>query len=201
MSPHVDICLCHKVYSEFRLPKYPSLTSHITEYTQGSDPDHSLGPHWQQPGRSILTNHLREVPDPRDVLGAESSFTDLDRIFFTGSYPCSMIGIPFALLTQFGCSIGSYYPDLPAPQTLPVILRSNTTWNSLLGYLDSFSSLHTYLELHPEDAQREDGNIAVRFWRSLMERAAQIDGKAEMKGEDEITVEWPVALVLAKKLA
>ncbi|KAJ8082351.1 trans-aconitate methyltransferase 1 [Marasmius tenuissimus] len=166
------------VYSDYRLPKYPSFTPLITEYAQGSDPDNSLGPHWQQPGRSILQNHLHDIPEPKNVSGSESSFTDLDRIYFTGSY----------------------YPDLPASQTLPVILRSKTTWNGLLGYLDTFSSLHTYLEHHPEDSKREDGNIAVRFWRSLMERAAQIDGKAESRGEDEVTVEWPVALVLTKKL-
>ncbi|KAL0572224.1 trans-aconitate methyltransferase 1 [Marasmius crinis-equi] len=165
-------------YSEFRLPQYPTLTPFITEYAQGSNPDTSLGPHWQQPGRSILQNHLVDVPDPKNVPGAESYFAELDRIYFTGSY----------------------YPDLPSAQTLPVILRSPTTWGGMLGYFNTFSSLHTYLERHPEDAKREDGNIAERFWGSLMEQAAQIDGKPEVKAEDPVTIEWPLALVLAKKL-
>ncbi|KAG7095001.1 hypothetical protein E1B28_005795 [Marasmius oreades] len=166
------------VYSEFRLAQYPSLTPLINEYAQGADPDNSLGPHWQRPGRTILENHLVDVPDPKDVPGTETSFAPLDRVYFTGPY----------------------YPDLPPADTLPVILRTRTTWNGLLGYFRTFSSLHTFLERHPEDSKHKDGDIAERFWKSLMKCAAEKDGKPEVKGEDEVTVEWPVALVLAKKL-
>ncbi|KAK7062727.1 trans-aconitate methyltransferase 1 [Paramarasmius palmivorus] len=74
------------VYSEFRLPQYPSLTPLITEYSQGSDPDNSLGPHWQRPGRTILEDHLVDVPAPKDVSGSEKAFSDTSRIFFTGKF-------------------------------------------------------------------------------------------------------------------
>ncbi|KAF9261651.1 S-adenosyl-L-methionine-dependent methyltransferase [Marasmius fiardii PR-910] len=166
------------VYSELRLSQYSNLTPLITEYAQGSDPDNSLGPHWQRPGRTILENHLIDVPDPKDVPGAESLFAPIERIYFTGSY----------------------HPSLPDSNTLPVILRTDTTWNGLLGYLRTFSSLHTFLECHPGDSKHEDGDIAERFWKRLMKGAAEKDGKPEVKGEDTLTVEWPVALVLAKKL-
>lgn len=156
------------VYSEFRLPQYPSLTDLITDYAQGSDPDNSLGPHWQRPGRTVLEDHLVDVPTPKDISGSEKSFSEVNRLFFTGPY----------------------YPDLPASQILPVILRMKTTWNGLLGYFRTWSSLHTYLERHPDDLKREDGNIADRFWRSLMNGAAKESGQT-VKGEDEITVDWP----------
>lgn len=63
---------------------YPALTPLIFEYAKGSDPMNSLGPYWQQPGRSILDNHLVEVPSATEVL--PDKFTDFERIFFTGMY-------------------------------------------------------------------------------------------------------------------
>jgi len=71
------------VYSEFRIAGYPHLVPLIIEYSQGSDPKNSLGPHWQQPGRSILENHLVQVPSATDVL--PDHFTDFKRVFFTGA--------------------------------------------------------------------------------------------------------------------
>ena len=49
------------------MTSHPSLNTLITAYAQGKDPASSLGPHWQQLGRSILDNHLLDVPDARDV--------------------------------------------------------------------------------------------------------------------------------------
>ena len=49
------------------MTSHPSLNPLITVYGQGKDPASSLGPHWQQPGWSILDNHLLDVPDAREV--------------------------------------------------------------------------------------------------------------------------------------
>lgn len=38
-------------YAEFFLPDYPTLRPMISEYSNGRD---SLGPYWEQPGRSIV---------------------------------------------------------------------------------------------------------------------------------------------------
>ncbi|KDQ53965.1 hypothetical protein JAAARDRAFT_136509 [Jaapia argillacea MUCL 33604] len=157
-------------YSEFRLTSYPSLTPLITAYAQGTDLKSSLGPYWQQPGRSILANHLLDIPKATDVV--PDKFTDWQHIFFTGSH----------------------YPDLPNP--LPVIMRKKMTWNDLLTYLRSWSSLHTFHEKYPEDLKREDGDIAVRFWKSLQEGA-----RGESRGieEDQIELEWPLALIMVRR--
>ncbi|KAG2131446.1 hypothetical protein BD769DRAFT_1386668 [Suillus cothurnatus] len=55
------------IYSEFRFTRYPSLTQKIKTYSQGVDPLHSVGLYWQQPGRSILENHLVKVLDGNEV--------------------------------------------------------------------------------------------------------------------------------------
>lgn len=70
-------------YSEFRLARYPSATGLINEYSQGSDPQKSLGPHWERPGRTILDEHLVAVPDPESVV--PSKFEDFERVYFTGA--------------------------------------------------------------------------------------------------------------------
>jgi len=78
-------------------------------------------------------------------------------------------------------------------------MRSQTTWNGLLGYLNTFSSLHSWVEKHPGEEKLSD-----RFWRDLMKEAEKVKQdkgeKVALKGEDELTIEWPVALVLGKKI-
>lgn len=64
------------------------------------------------------------------------------------------------------------------------------TWDDLLSYFQTWSSLHTYRERYPEDRQNPEGDISVRFWNQL---------KGDAKKDDEIVVEWPVAMILAKK--
>ncbi|KAJ4469199.1 S-adenosyl-L-methionine-dependent methyltransferase [Lentinula aciculospora] len=189
-------------YSEFRLPQYPSLTPLITHYLQGKDPDTSLGPYWERPGRTILERHLVDVPEPKQALGQSGIMTDTDRVYFSGPYHETS---------------PTNSPSLNAPVTLPIILRSQSTWNGLLGYFHTFSSLHNYIEKHPDDAQKHGGKtLAERTWMELMEGAEkeeqerkQLEGAVEkdklgkevkIKGEDELVVEWPVAMVLAKKL-
>ncbi|KAJ3842710.1 S-adenosyl-L-methionine-dependent methyltransferase [Lentinula raphanica] len=186
-------------YSEFRLPKYPSLTPLITHYLQGKDPDTSLGPYWERPGRTILERHLVDVPEPKQILGTESNLmADTDRVYFSGPYHETSPTIS---------------PSSNPSVTLPVILRSQSTWNGLLGYFHTFSSLHNYIEKHPDDAKNHGGqSIAERTWSELMEGAEKEekerkelegeDGSKDfhIKGEDELVVEWPVAMILVKKL-
>ncbi len=81
----------------------------------------------------------------------------------------------------------------------PVILRNATTWGGLLGYLRTASSLHTFHERYPEDLKRTDGDISERFWKALMKSAGEVDGK-EYQAQDKVMIDWPVALLLVKKL-
>lgn len=71
-------------YSEFRLSRYPSATSLIHAYSRGSDPETSLGPHWEQPGRSILDDHFLAIPYPDAVVPGK--FRDFERVYFTGRF-------------------------------------------------------------------------------------------------------------------
>jgi len=163
---------CFWIYSEFRLSKYLSLTPLITNYAQGTDPLSSLGVYWQQPGRSILDNHLLQVPEALDVVPGQ--FAPLDRVFFTGLH----------------------YPSLPSPR--PVILHKKVTWANLHSYFRTWSCLHTYHERYPEDRDRPDGDIAARFFKALKDGVKEQGGAVD--DNDDIDVEWPVALIMARRV-
>ena len=172
MSARIVVTI-RQCYSEFRLSRYPSATPIINDYAQGSDPTNSLGPYWERPGRTILDNHLVDVPDPVQAL--PSAFSAFERVFFTGTH----------------------YPDLPGPR--PVILRRTVTWAELMGYFRTWSPLHTFHELHPEDLQRAEGDIAARFWRRLKEEVGRVEKTEAPKDEDTVDIEWPLALILARR--
>ncbi|TDL15182.1 S-adenosyl-L-methionine-dependent methyltransferase [Rickenella mellea] len=175
-------------YSQMRLTQYPSITPFIHEFFQGKDPKTSLGPYWEQPGRSILDNHFLDLPKATDVV--PDAFQDAEFIYYTGDH----------------------YPKLPSPR--PVILRKTMTWEGFETYIRSASSLHNYQERFPDDLNRADGDIATRFIRQLKEqmdvedagisktkdetKPSHQDG-AEDSGEGDVTVEWPLALLLVKR--
>jgi len=73
------------VYSEFRLPQYPSVTPLITAYAQGTDSCTSLGPYWERPGRTMLERHLLDVPSPEKILGKEGRLVQEERCYFAGN--------------------------------------------------------------------------------------------------------------------
>ena len=68
-----------------------------------------------------------------------------------------------------------------------------------MGYFRTWSPLHTFHELHPEDLQRAEGDIAVRFWRRLKEEVGRVEKTEVPKDEDTVDIEWPLALILARR--
>lgn len=100
-------------------------------------------------------------------------------------------------------------------------MRSSMRWRDLLGYFRTWSALQNFHERFPEDLERVDerfpedqiiqsaqveggdidvggGDIAVRFWKDLREEVKKQGG---IYGVDEqVSVEWPVALLLTQKL-
>ncbi|KAG2360618.1 S-adenosyl-L-methionine-dependent methyltransferase [Suillus spraguei] len=142
-------------YSKFRITRYRHSHKKLT-LMSWYDPLNSVGPYWEQPGRSILDNHFVDVPEGNEVV--PGAFSEFERVFFTGDH----------------------YPSLPSP---------HSTW----------SVLHTFRQHNPTDAENPRGDVAVRFWKDLMEDIKQEDGRA-MEGHDEVDIEWPLAIILAKRV-
>jgi SAM-dependent methyltransferase len=188
------------VYAEFRLTNHPALTPLITAYAQGSSLHTSLGPHFQRPGRTILERHLVDVPEPSSIL-KNDGLEKLHRAFFCGD------------------DIPSFIP--PNASTQPIIMRKEMTWRDLLAYFRTWSSLHTFHERFPEDkTSAEDtrfleadlasiesgaddvrgGDIAIRFWKDLRENVLKEAPEAKVGAKDSVLVEWPLALILTRKV-
>ncbi|KAJ6493978.1 S-adenosyl-L-methionine-dependent methyltransferase [Mycena vitilis] len=105
-----------------------------------------------------------------DISPPASGWTDLMRVFYTGPH----------------------YPELPHED---VILGKTMSWGGgFAGYLGTYSSLARYHEAFPADRERAEGDIATRFRRALMEAAGDLDKNALVE------VEWPLALVMVRKV-
>jgi len=186
------------VYAEFRLSNHPTLTPLITEQFQGTDLYNNIGPYFQRPGRTILERHLVDVPEPSSILKDNDGVEKLHRAFFCGD------------------DIPSFIP--PNASTHPIIMRKDMTWHDLLNYFRSASAFHTFRERIPEDKTKPEdtrfleadlesgiddvrgGDISIRFWKDLRENALKDTPGAKVGAKDIVSVEWPVALILTRKV-
>ncbi|KAF8900680.1 S-adenosyl-L-methionine-dependent methyltransferase [Gymnopilus junonius] len=187
------------IYAEFRLPEFPVLGPRITAYAQASDPLKSVGNYFQRPGRTILERHLVDVPEPSTVIESDEC-DEFQRVYFCGDNVPDFIS-----------------KDAPIH---PVLMRTEMRWRDLLSYFRTWSALQTYHEKYPDDLKQpadprfleEDlanssepldelraGDIAMRFWKDLREGALTANPNAKVGPEDKVQVEWPIALLLARK--
>lgn len=106
---------------------------------------------------------------------------------------------PRLALIHTALSAGHHHEYLPESQSRPVILERTVTWEGLLAYLHTFSALHTFHQQHPEDVNHPDGDIAVRFMKKLQCHVSEKSGGRTVEDSEDIKIEWPVALLLAKR--
>lgn len=174
-------------YSEFRLARHPRLAPYIKAYA--SDPEQSLGPWWEQPGRSILDNHLQAVKFPTDEAWDPASS---QRIYFVGTQ------YPTAPDTNLNGPISNSPIKLgPSDQHRGVIMRKMLDWNNLESYLRTWSSLLNFHAAHPEDRKDPEGDIVQRLVKVLKQGVEEDVGAESTKVE----IEFPLALLLIRKAA
>ncbi|KAG8926058.1 hypothetical protein FRC02_009222, partial [Tulasnella sp. 418] len=175
-------------YGEFRIKDHPEVTPIIKHYR--NDPE-QLGPFWEQPGRDIVHNHMRAFPFPRSSDWDQASCR---RIYFCGDHvpELDLPRYPFQEGELDINNITLNHPDQKEYKT-DVILRKRHTWDSLKAYAKTWTALQFYYEKHPEertkDGRGKEGDIVDRFIGSLEESI----------GGTEITLEWPLTLLLIKR--
>ena len=130
---------------------------------------YDIGPYWQQPGRSILQNHLREI-----VQAGPPLLTDGQYLVFSGDW----------------------YPESkhPGADVRDVIMSQPATFEKLEATLRTWSAVHTYLEKFPDVAgmrgKGAEGDVVDRIISKL---------KGMLKGEgvpEDSTIIVDVAMVL-----
>ena len=135
---------------------------------------YDVGPYWEQPGRSILRNHLREIVnvDP-------SLLTDSKYLVFSGdNFPES---------------------KHPGAEVQDVIMSRPVTFEGLEANMRTWSSVHTYLEKFPDVAgmrgEGAEGDVVDRIISRLKDML-----KGEGVPEDStFMVDMAVALLLYRK--
>ncbi|CAE6456202.1 unnamed protein product [Rhizoctonia solani] len=157
-------------YAELRFGGRKALDPLIWEYSHG---EKSLGPHWQQPGRSILEGYLQKVPVPTSPPWDPSS---IRRIYY----------------------VGDHEPDLQG-EKLPIVLTKYLSWDAFRSYLRTWSSLHDYLVKHPNDKDSEGGDIVDRLVKEVYEKGENLADTDTKAWKDGFIAEWPLALLMLKK--
>jgi len=174
-------------YSEFRVVGHPELTPLIDRYSKGAE---ALGPYWEQPGRSILDNHLVNIAFPSASTWDASSAR---RLYFAGEHNSQDIQYqPLEALEHSVISDASQSGQREL--RTDVILKKTLAWEGMDSYLRTWSSLHSYHEKYPNDKAKQGqgtrGDIVDRFLGSLQEKVA---------GSREISIEWPLTLIMIKR--
>ncbi|CCA74300.1 hypothetical protein PIIN_08253 [Serendipita indica DSM 11827] len=212
-------------YSELRIRHFPYLTPIITYYSQGSSPRQpqppsnldlqpdilaneplthaassrtgtmarvepepdSLGAYWEQPGRSILDGGLLSIPNPPSSAHFDLSASQV--VLYSGSLRPDV----FQAFTDYeNRQIEGKKREIVQED---VVLEKEMTWELLERYCRTWSSLATYLEQHPDEKERRDGDILQRFLKRMKD---EIVSRGEAVPES-LTVEWPMTLLLYRK--
>ena len=149
------------------------MTPFIENFINGNGP-YDVGPYWQQPGRSILQNHLRDIVhvDP-------SLLTDGKYLVFSGDW----------------------YPESkhPGAEVRDVVMNTSATFEGLDANLRTWSAVNTYLEKFPDVADMRgkgaEGDVVDRVISKLKDML-----KGEGVPEDStISVDMVIALLLYRK--
>ena len=135
---------------------------------------YDVGPYWQQPGRSILQNHLREIVQPDSSL-----LTDRKHLVFSDDW----------------------YPESkhPGAEVREVIMSNPVTLEGLEAYLRTWSSMHTYLEKFPDvAAMRGKGAKGDPVDRVISELKGVLE-EGGVQEDSTFTVDTAVVLLLYRK--
>lgn len=105
-------------YGDFFLPDYPLLTNEIDNLSYADD---KLGPYWQQPGRRIACEMLKDLQyDPK-------WFQDIEEVYF---YEKDLEG--------------------KGPDDIPLFMCQRWTLIQLKEYIKSWSGYHSWKKDHPD---------------------------------------------------
>jgi len=177
------------VYAEIYFPKYPTTRSLVDAYCHGKE---ALGPHWSQPGRSILEKGLAEVPFPWEI------HSDLEKTWDVNSASREMFSLK-------GLSKESYLKEWPQTHqetsSEEKEMSKSFSKSTLLEYFKTFSALHEYQKNNTADIElvkEGKGNDLASSFANTLWREME---KAEGKTLKEVEGKWPLALMICKKKA
>ena len=168
-------------YTDFIIQDYPAASQILHEMAY-AESENQLGPYWQQPGRSILQNFLRDVQPPK------SGWVMVDRQEYDPSRE-NMVDVDEA-----GKSYGQSRKG-------PVIMRQRMPVATVMEYVRTWSSFHGWQQKHPNEKAKSDGGTGD-IVDDVFERIAQVEDDWKLHSDwrqKELDIVWGTALILARR--
>jgi len=156
-------------YKDNYFVDYPTATKILDHYCYASE---TMGPYWEQPGRSILRDLYRAIVPPKQ------DWEDIQRV----EYQPKTEGK--------GSGEGE------------VLMEKKLKLGEVEGYLRTFSSFHTWASEHPERKPRKDGgegDIVDEMFDEMLEAEPDWRAKGENWRDFEVENEWGSIILLARK--
>ena len=196
-------------YSEFFIPKYPSLSPLISTYSNGKAPPHkddAIGEYWERPGRTIVDQGLTAIPfpweegsgvDPKEAQSTWSRESGQRRVFSTAGLASDGWDEHWASQDPLSESERRASSEFS--------MSKMVTWETFAGYLNTWSSLRNYMDAVPDDAAQFGGgkeDVSQRFLRRIKE--AMLEAEKQRNGSDvtlpeEFEIRWPLHVYAVKK--
>jgi SAM-dependent methyltransferase len=157
-------------YSDHVFVDHPKATEIVTAYAYGND-ERTLGPYWQQPGRSIVQNKLRDIEPPT------GDWENIQRIEYEPA--------------AYGRNAGDG----------TLLLEKRMKLIDCENYIRTWSSYHGWQEKFPRLKKREAGGTGdvVDEMFDDIRKTEPAWQKDQHWLEQEVDIEWPSGLLLARR--
>lgn len=156
-------------YKDNYIVDHPKATQVLDHYCYGPN---TMGPFWEQPGRSILRNLYH------DILPPESDWEDVQRIEYQPDTKGKASGKG------------------------EVLMQKKLKLGELEGYVRTFSSFHNWAVANPERKSRKDGgegDIVDELFDKMIEVEPDWKAQGDKWREYEAINEWGSVILLARK--
>ena len=148
---------------------YPSATKVFDYYCYGLD---TMGPFWEQPGRSIVRDKYQTIVPPSE------DWLDVERI----EYEPGMKGSESGKGT--------------------VLMHKKAKLGEIEGYVRTFSSYHNWMAQHSEQKAKKDGgegDIVDEMFEKMLEAEPKWKAEGERWKDIENENEWGSVILLARR--
>ncbi|KAK4048277.1 trans-aconitate methyltransferase 1 [Microbotryomycetes sp. JL221] len=158
-------------YGEAFFPQRPKLTALVGPYSHDK-----LGPYWQQPGRSIAEALLKTFPFPNP-----------NSTFQTNVWDSTSFKRCFFLKQDSIQPVIDNDPSTTKIEIKPLLLTKLWTLKEIKGYLETWSSLHSYKEQHPQEDPVKDMLASLE--------------QAGLNHQEQVEVGWELGFIMGKKIS
>ena len=185
-------------YTSCMLPEYPRASMVLAKYSQ--NPQDFWGGYWSQPGRTILEDRLRVLQPPNDGRWERVQRWEYEPTFSPEATASTGIVWPRKVQPGPGAEVVAQSSGIfgMLVKQGEGMMHSKIKLGEFESYVRTFSSVHSFLEAHPEHKSLRDGgpgDIVDQCFGEMREAEGWDHDWREML----VDVEWGHAVLCAKR--